>query len=134
MPKKVAAKVKCAYHGEPLTREQFEAEIAARERAPYRNRPLDRATLAALPHPLPSIPGLRLAVLWCPNGGELPADWAISIEADETPITLATLPKPHVGVVSIVARVAELPRPSFDEETVDRIADAIADAFCEEVL
>jgi len=65
-------------------------------------------------------------------GSELEPGWALDLESDEAILAQAVVPRPSRPsvAVALVAPEKVVPPPAFDEEAEERIAEAVADAFC----
>ncbi len=81
---------------------------------------IDRAFFA-LPH----------AVLQLTEG-PAKGNWEIPILPNETILGHTTLAEPLQGIAAYIARAEELPKPDFDAEARERIAEALADALLTE--
>lgn len=65
-------------------------------------------------------------------GCALESGWALELEVDEAILTQEVVPLPTCprAVVALVATESIIPPPALDEAAEERIAEAIADAFC----
>jgi hypothetical protein len=72
---------------------------------------------------------VRLVAMHTLDGGPLPSDWAFPLRDSEVVVACARLAPPFFGVAALIASLAGLPRAMLEDETSERIAQALADAI-----